>query len=347
MKKVINIALQGGGAHGAFAWGVLDKILEDGRLIIEAITASSAGSINGVILAYGLHQGGYEQARKALEQFWWRISELGKIYSPVHLFPWEQFWQGWKVDNSFGYRYFDTITSLFSPSEFNPLNKNPLRDLLEESVDFKELQKCSVVKLFLSATNVRSGMVKVFNLSEVTVDTVMASACLPYLFQPVEIDDQYYWDGGYMGNPALFPLFYHTNTQDLLIVHINPVIRREIPKTSNDIHNRVIEITFNSSLMQELRAVAFVQKLLRQNMLKEQYRSHFKNVFVHSIRTDKLMCDLGSPSKFNTDWNFLKELFNRGRTITENWLKHNFDELGQRSTVDLEKEFLSISDVIG
>lgn len=344
MTKLINIALQGGGAHGAFVWGVLDKLLEDGRIKIEALSATSAGSMNGVIYSYGLHKGGRQGARELLYQFWKRISEVGKIYSPVHPLPWEHLKNDWNVDKSIGYSFFDTITNVFSPYEFNPLNINPLRDILDEMIDFEELRQCSAVKLFLSATNVRTGRIRVFPIEELTIDAVLASACLPYLFQSVQIGKEFYWDGGYSGNPAIFPLFYHTKSRDILIIHTNPIERDEIPKTADDIHNRVIEITFNSSLLKEIRAVTFVQKLLREEWLKEEYRGHFKDILLHSIRGDETMCELSVPSKFNTDWDFLMYLFTKGRAAGDEWIQENYSHLGKSSTVDLYREFLQSDD---
>jgi len=344
MTKLINIALQGGGAHGAFAWGVLDKFLEDKRIEIEAISATSAGAMNGIMCSYGLHKGGRKEARKTLYQFWKSVSELGKMYSTVHLLPWEHLQSGWKVKKSIGYLLFDGLTSVLSPYEFNPLNLNPLRNLLEELIDFEELRNSDAVKLFLSATNVRTGRIRVFPMSELTIDVVLASACLPYLFQSVQIGSEFYWDGGYMGNPAIFPFFHHTKSQDVLIVHTNPIERKEIPKTACDIHNRVVEITFNSSLSREICTTAFVQKLLQEGWLKEEYRGYFKDVFMHSVRSDEEMCELSTASKFNTDWDFLMYLFTKGRSAAEVWLQENYKHLGKRSTADLYQEFLESDD---
>lgn len=344
MTKLINIGLQGGGAHGAFVWGVLDKFLEDGRIKIEAISATSAGSMNGIIYSYGLHKGGRQGARDLLFEFWKRVSEMGQIYSPVHLFPWDHLANGWKADKSIGYYFFSSLTNALSPYEFNPLNINPLREVLEKLIDFKELRTCSAIKLFLSATNVRTGRIRVFPIEELTIDAVLASACLPYLFQSVQIEDEFYWDGGYSGNPAIFPLFYHTKSRDILIIHTNPIKRHEIPKTIEDIHNRIIEITFNSSLTKEIRAITFVQKLLQEKWLKEEYRGHFKDILLHSIRGDKTMSELSVPSKFNTDWDFLMYLFTRGRAAGDEWIQENYSHLGKSSTVDLYQEFLQADD---
>lgn len=338
-QKTINLALQGGGAHGAFAWGVLDKILEDGRITIEGICATSAGTMNACVMAAGLHESGAEQARRNLHDFWLKIHEAGALFSPVHRLPWERF-SSWSMENSPAYFWFDSLTRTFSPYQLNPFDFNPLRDILEGMVDFKALRRCRKTKLFISTTHVASGKVRVFDTPELTLDVAMASACLPFLYKAVEIEGEHYWDGGYMGNPVLYPLFYETESRDIMIVHINPVNRAELPVTGPDIMNRVNEISFNSSLIKELRAVAFVQKLLENDMLKEEYRDQFKDVLVHSILPDSIIPDLSVASKFNTDWDFLTWLRDRGREIAGAWLEEHYEDLGQHSTVDLRQDFI-------
>ena len=339
--KTINLALQGGGAHGAFAWGVLDYLLEDGRLRFDGISGTSAGSMNAVVLAYGLHIGDADSARAELHDFWKAVSDSGHQYSAVRAWPWDRQMAHWNNDNDLTFQMFKAMTNTFSPYQLNPMNFNPLRDLLLQQVDFIELNKCQKTKLFLSATNVRTGNVRIFNTREITVDTVMASACLPTIFQAVEIDGQSYWDGGYMGNPALFPLFYETDTRDVLIVHINPIARDSTPTTPHEIDDRVNEISFNSSLIKELRAVAFVQKLLDEGWLKEEYRDQMKYVLIHSLRADETLADLSSASKVCTEWGFLTALRDRGRTSAKQWLDQHFGDIGVRQTVDLRSEFLS------
>lgn len=339
-QKTVNLALQGGGAHGAFAWGVLDMLLEDGRIGIEGICATSAGTMNACALAYGMHLGGPEKAREALHDFWWNIHRTGQQYNPVRRLPWEKI-ASWNMDSSLGYFLFDSMTRVFSPYQFNPFDFNPLREVLEESVDFEELRACDCVKLFISATHIASGKVRVFDTKEITLDVAMASACLPFLFKAVEIDGEDYWDGGYMGNPALFPLFYETDARDVVIVHINPMERPETPKTAPDIMNRINEISFNSSLLKELRAIAFVKKLIENDMLKDEHRNDFKDVLVHSVRADEALCDLSVASKFDSDWEFLTMLRDRGRETMAAWLDENFEAIGVRDTVDLHAEFLN------
>ena len=339
--KTINLALQGGGAHGAFAWGVLDYLLEDGRLKFEGVSGTSAGSMNAVVMAYGLHVGGNEEARVALERFWRAVSEAGERYSPVKAMPWESRDQHWNNDHGLMFQFFKTLTNTFSPYQLNPNNFNPLKDILEQQIDFKRLNTCKKTKLFLSATSVQSGNVKVFNTHEVTADAVMASACLPFMYQSVFIDGEPYWDGGYMGNPALFPLFYNTDSRDVLIVHINPIKREGNPTTQHEIEDRVNELSFNSSLIKELRSVAFVQKLLDEGWLKPEFRDQMKYVLIHSLRADVVLKDLSTASKLNTDWPFLLNLRDRGRAAAAQWLADNYDDVGKRQTVDLRSEFLN------
>ena len=339
--KRINLALQGGGSHGAFTWGVIDQLLADGRIGIEGISGTSAGSMNAVVYAWGNFSGGRDGARAALERFWKTVSSSADRYSPLHATPWERFSHSRSDDNAFAFEAFKMITNAFSPYQLNPLNFNPLLDILNEQIDFKALNTCRQTKLFLSATNVRTGQIRVFNTREVTAQSVMASACLPQLFQAVEIDGEPYWDGGYMGNPALFPLFYDTEARDVLIVHINPIEREGTPTTPAEIYNRVNEISFNSSLIKEFRAIAFVQKMHDEGWLKPEFSDQMKYVLIHSLRADRVLADLSIASKFSSDWDFLLDLRERGRAAAAEWLEQHFADLGVRSTVDLRAEFLN------
>ncbi|MGI9134295.1 MAG: patatin-like phospholipase family protein, partial [Rhodoferax sp.] len=301
-KKPINLALQGGGAHGAFAWGVIDKFMEDGRLEIEGVSGTSAGSMNAVALAHGALDGN-AACRQSLEDFWHAVSRAGNRYNPLGQLGAFNALTGNTLFQSMASQWFRAITHTFSPYQLNPLNINPLRDLLVQTIDFERLQRESRIKLFLAATNVRTGKVKVFGIDEaISADMVMASACLPQLFRAVEIDGEHYWDGGFMGNPVLYPLFYHTVSPDVLIVHINPIERAGPPMQAEDILNRVNEITFNSSLIKELRAVHFVQKLMDEGWIKEEHRGKLKYVLMHSIRSDLVLADLSAHSKFRSDW---------------------------------------------
>ena len=337
-RKTINLALQGGGSHGAVTWGVVDRLLEDDRLEIGAVSGASAGAVNAVALAYGLHKNGAEGGKEALEALWRKVSDKGNIYSPVRA-------TGLSSDgqmdflNSVSYQFFETITRTWSPYQFNPAGLNPLRDILSDVIDFDSLSHCKVTQLFIAATNVRSGKVHVFDTKDVSIDVICASACLPHLFQAVEIDGEHYWDGGYMGNPVLYPFFYEASSADIVIVHVNPIEREGVPQTAPDIMNRVNEISFNSSLMRELRAISFVHKLIDDGWLKDEYVDHLRNIFIHSIRSDQALTDLSVASKFRTDWPFLQSLKDKGREIAEDWLTAHFDDIGERSSVDLRAMF--------
>ncbi|HUL05289.1 MAG TPA: patatin-like phospholipase family protein [Candidatus Acidoferrum sp.] len=335
--KTINLALQGGGAHGAFTWGVLDRLLEDGRIAFEGVSATSAGAMNAVVLAYGLTEGGAEGARKALEGFWRRVSHAAAI-GPLQPTWFDRITGNRSLENSPAFIAFDLISRLLSPYQFNPLNRNPLRDVLEQSVDFDRLRSAECpVKLFLSATNVRTGKIKVFANDVLCPERVLASSCLPFLFQAVEIDGEHYWDGGYMGNPAMFPLIYGCDSRDVLVIHINPLERPELPTTAFEIMNRVNEISFNSSLMREMRAISFVTKLIDDNPVAMKT---LKRMLVHAIAADEVMSGLGAASKLNGDWEFLVYLRDQGRDHADKWLMQNFGHLGRESTVDIRKEYL-------
>lgn len=339
--KLVTLAIQGGGAHGAFAWGVLDRLLEDRCFYVEGISGTSAGSLNATVLAYGLLQGGREGARAALAKFWKDVSDAGILFNPCKQMPWEKFFYGNKMEQSIAFKWFETITRAFSPYQLNPFDFNPLREVLLANVDFARLQECQVTKLFLSATNVRTGQVRVFRTDEITPEVVGASACLPFIFKAVEIDGEYYWDGGYTGNPSLFPFFYYAQSQDIIIIHINPIERAAPPTMPDEIFNRINEISFNNSLLKELRAIAFVQKLLDEGMLKEEFRDQFKYVYLHDISADTALDDLSVASKTSSDWDFLVMLKNRGRAKANEWLVRNYDKVGVESSFDLKAALAS------
>jgi NTE family protein len=335
--KPINFALQGGGAHGAFGWGVLDRLLEDGRLEVDGFSATSAGAMNAVVYAYGHMIGGKEKARETLETFWKRISDAGALYSPIKRTPFERIWG---FNDSMSYRVFEAMTHTFSPYEFNPANFNPLRKVLSETVDFEQIHLCECTRLSICATNVRTGKARVFSNKEVTLDVVMASACLPMLFQAVEIEGEAYWDGGYAGNPAIYPLIYNTDTSDVMIVHINPINRKHVPKRAAEIYNRINEISFNSSLLREMRAIAFATRLIDDDWIKPEYRDRLKRLNIHAIRSDDVMADFTIASKFETDWKFLTRLRDLGREAASMWLSANFDKVGRTSSVDIRHDYL-------
>ncbi|HTK84949.1 MAG TPA: patatin-like phospholipase family protein [Patescibacteria group bacterium] len=348
-RKIVNLALQGGGAHGAFTWGVLDALLEDDRIDIEGISATSAGAMNAAVMAQGLNAGGTAKARELLEEFWRRIAQAGVLYSPVQSVASQvanavnPFLGGIRVNENPGFAMFETMTSFVSPYQFNPLNINPLRPILEELLDFRVLRNSSSVKLFVSATCVRTGVGRIFMNKDLSVDCLLASAALPYLFQAVKIGRDFYWDGGYSGNPALYPLFYEADSRDILIVHVNPIERAELPDDSASIDNRLNEITFNASLLDELRAISFAKRLIVEGWLKDKYKDRLRNILIHSIRADKALKDLSVASKFDTNWDFLIELRDMGRSEGRNWIDRNYDAINKRDTVDIRKDYLDIT----
>ena len=332
--KLMNLALQGGGAHGAFSWGVLDRLLEDPRVEIEAITGASAGAMNAVALAAGYADGDREEARDALKRFWEGVLHEART-SPLRRTPLEAMLGGWNLDASPAYVMLDLVTRVASPYDFNPFNLNPLKELVVELVDFDRVRK-SKMKVFISATNVETGRAQVWEKKELTADHVMASACLPWLFQAVEIDGVPYWDGGFTGNPALWPLFDACQSDDVVLVQINPIRRPGAPTTARDIINRVNEITFNASLLRDLRAVDFVTRLIEAGRLQG---TGYRRILMHAIGDEKALAELGASSKFNTEPDFIDMLFAKGREAAENWLRTSFRHVGVRSTVKVRKLF--------
>lgn len=334
-EKTINLALQGGGAHGAFTWGVLDRMFEEDRLWVEAISGTSAGAMNAVIATQGMYDSGADGARGALEAFWRAISQAGRN-SPFKRTPLDLMLGTWSLDTSPGYIWFDLIGRLASPYELNPFDFNPLRDVVERCVDIEKVAGEQDMEVFLSATNVETGRVRVFRRHEITVDVIMASACLPFIFKAVQIDGVPYWDGGYMGNPVLFPFIDHSPSSDILIVQINPMYRPGTPTKARDILNRVNEITFNASLLRDLRAIDFVDRLLEEGKLAAK---DYRKMNVHMVDGRDHMLGLGASSKLNSEWAFLTHLRDRGRNAADRWLAAHFDDIGQCTTVDLRAMF--------
>jgi NTE family protein len=333
--KPIELALQGGGSHGAFTWGVLDRMLEDDRITISSISGTSAGAMNGAVVADGLDRGGKDAARKALHDFWKAVSDAARN-SPFQRTPMNRLLGRWDLDDSPGYQLFELWSRSLSPYALNPTNLNPLRDMIASLVDFEHVRHAKGIKLFVSAINVRTGKPRVFHRQEMTADMVMASACLPQAFQAVEIDGEAYWDGGYIGNPALAPLVEDSQSRDLMIVQINPIFRKEIPRDAIDINNRINEITFNSALVKELRAIAYLKRLIRVQKLQKRL---YMDVFFHRINADAELKPLGASSKMNGEWAFLRHLHDVGYTTTSDWLGQNFEALGNRSTLDVENVY--------
>jgi NTE family protein len=335
-SKRLNLALQGGGAHGAFAWGVLDRLMEDGRIDVDGIVGTSAGAMNAAVLAYGWARHGADGARAALADFWLKVSKAGKS-GPLQPTILDKLFGEGNLDFSPGYVLFDAMSRMLSPYQLNPMNLNPLRDVLKTCVDFEFMRRQDKVRLFICASNVVSGKHRVFTEKDISADAVMASACLPFMFQAVEIDGEHYWDGGYIGNPPLYPLFYHTNTSDVLIVQLNPISINEVPTTAQGILDRINTLSFNSSLMREMRAINFVTKLIDHGF-DDGGRLH--RVFIHTVDAEAELGRLGVSSKLNSDWDFLCGLRDLGRAKAEAFLAEHFDDIGLRSSTDIEKKFL-------
>jgi NTE family protein len=333
------LALQGGGAHGAFAWGVLDRLLEDGRLAIEAISGTSAGALNAAALAAGYAQDGAAGARRTLECFWLSTSEFAPYLPFQRTLP-DRIAGRWNLDRSPGYFWFNLFGRLFSPYQTNPLNYEPLREILARQIDIAAVRACEAISLFVTATNVRTGRARIFDRKDLSLDALLASACLPHLYQAVEIDGDPYWDGGYMGNPAIWPLIYNCSTADVVLVQINPLVREGVPRTPVEIENRLNEIAFNSSLMHEMRAISFVQRLLEADALVGPLASRYRNMRIHMIGDEEGMKALGVASKANVERAFLEHLKAAGRTAADRWLEATMSDIGVRSSVDIRGTFL-------
>ena len=334
--KTVNLALQGGGSHGAYTWGVLDALAEDTRIEISAISGASAGTMNAVVFASGMSEGGRERAREKLEKFWLSVSSEGSLapferrWVDKALSAWGGMWPGSRWIDA----WTEAVSGILSPYEFNPFNFNPLRVHLEQAVDFERLRASDDLKLFIAATNVRTGRGEIFRRDILTVDHAMASACLPQLFQAVIIKGEPYWDGGFAGNPPLWPLFYETQCRDAIIVQINPIERDEVPQTPGEISNRVDEVTFNASLLAELRAADFVARLIRTGALKsDEYREER----LHRIGGVGKLEAFSAATKNDVSWPFLKQLRDLGRIDAKEWLEANFDAIGVESTLDIDR----------
>ncbi len=335
-RKRVNLALQGGGAHGAFTWGVLDRLMRDGRIFIDGISGTSAGAMNAVVFTDGFIKGGRQGAVESLHTFWKAVSERALMSSGHALLP--GFMQGaqdgWNVDNHPTFMMADLITRMFSPYQVNPLNLNPLRDILSEQVDFEALRKRKDIKLFVSATNVRTCKLKIFRTHEMYVEALLASACLPLAFQAVEFEGEQYWDGGYLANPAIAPLIHECVSKDVLIVQINPMNCPDVPTSAREILNRVNEVSFNATLAREMSGIVTISKLIDSGKLRD---TAFHKVNFHLIAAEEEMSHLGAASKSNADWGFLHYLYELGVETTDKWLAKNFDHIGVESALDMVK----------
>jgi NTE family protein len=337
--KRINLALQGGGSHGAFTWGVLDALIEDGRLEFEAMSGTSAGAINVAILLQGWARGGPAGARKALRDFW---TELGThaVASPIQRTPLDRLQGNWNLDESPAALWADLIQRTLTPWQRNPLNYDPLRDLLRTHFDEKAVHACHEIEAFIAATNVQTGKIRIFKRAELSIDALLASACLPNVHDAVVIDGVPYWDGGYRGNPPIWPFIYECQSRDVVVVEINPTFRPGVPKTNAEIADRLNEITFGGALISEMRAIAFVQQLIEEGAITGEFGNRLKMILVHSINDEPSLAPLGAVSKFNVEPAFLEHLFGLGRSAATRWLASTFDKVGAKTSIDIRGRFL-------
>jgi NTE family protein len=336
----IDLALQGGGSHGAFTWGVLDRLLEDGTLRIDGISGTSAGALNAAVLATGFVQGGAEGARAALRAFWLDVATGDECFgaaAPASPFASMAGIASYNLDANPFYNAFSQWLKLFSPQQLNPLGLDPLRDVVERHVSVAALRE-GPIRLFVTATAVTTGQPEVFMGDKLSHEALLASACLPQLFRAVQIDGVPYWDGGYSGNPAIWPLIYNTAATDVVLVKINPLLRPGVPESMLEIADRVNEITFNAGLVSELRAIRFVRELLKEERIEKR---RYKSLRLHMVADDEGLQPLHPSSKMNTDRNFLLALHELGRKAADGWLRGDGKKVGHASSLDIEKTFLA------
>jgi NTE family protein len=326
----LDLALQGGGSHGAFTWGVLDLLLEQPWLEIEAISGTSAGAMNACVMADGLAAGGREAARAHLEAFWRRVADVA-AFSPIQRGPIDVLMGRWSLDHSPSYLAMDLAARVFSPYDLNLTGANPLSSILKESIDFDRLA-AGPVQLFITATNVLTGRGRVFNNPEITPAVLLASACLPTLYQAVEVDGEPYWDGGYSGNPTMTPLVRSRTSQDIVLVQINPIRRDKLPRDAREIHNRINEVSFNATLLKELRMMALIRRAIDSGTGEA---GRWAGTRMHRIVGEGL-ADYGASSKLNAEWAFLLVLRDEGRRAAQDFLDRHRDDLGRRATFDLD-----------
>jgi NTE family protein len=327
---LIDLALQGGGSHGAFTWGVLDRLLEEPRLEIAAISGTSAGAMNAAVLADGWTQGGAKGARAALDTCWQRVSRAA-AFSPLQRSAFDRLMGRWTLDTSPAYIVIDLMSRVLSPYDLNPMDLHPLRSILTKSIDFDRIIR-SPIKLFITATNVRTGRGRIFRNSEITADVLLASACLPTMFRAIEIDGDEYWDGGFAGNPTITPLIRETDAQDTILVQINPTERPEAPRSAAEILNRLNEISFNSPLAKELRMIALLRQVADAGTGEG---ARWANMRAHMIKSD-MLAEFGASSKLNAEWEFVSMLRAEGRRAASEFLDAHLDDLGKRSTANLD-----------
>ena len=340
-KKKVALALQGGGAHGAFAWGVADRLLEDGRFDIEGVSGTSAGGMNAAAIVQGLIKGGTEGARATLKDYWKSMSELSKKISPYSLNPVDKANKYYNLDHSLGFLMMGMMQGKFSPYDLNPSNKNPFGDFLKGFFDYSAIRESTERRIFLGTTHVKSGKIKIFTNKDICSDVLLASACLPSMFQAVQVDGEYYWDGGFIANPAIYPLINECSTSDVIVIQLTKTYCDEVPKTKGDIVDRLKEITLNGCIVHEMRAIYFITKLIDEGKIKE---GTMKRMNMHMIKNEDSFKNLNLSSALNTDWDFLMMLHNEGRKAADKWINDHYNDVGSKThTLDegMFKDFVS------
>lgn len=335
-RKKVSLALQGGGSHGAYTWGVVDALLEDNRLEVEGVSGTSAGGMNATAIVQGLIKGGNAGARKMMREYWQKIGEKGKT-SPLQFNPFDKMVKNFTLANNPMLKIMEYVGSILSPYQLNPQNKHPMRDIVENLFDFTALQSSKDHKLFLCATHVATGKLKIFTGKTLNPQSVLASACVPTLFQAIEVDGEFYWDGGFIGNPAIYPLIYQCETPDIITIQIRRVHDPKLPTTVHEINNRLGEITQNACLTREMRAIAFITKLIDDGIIPH---GKMKRLHMHMIRDDAFFGSIDRATGFSADPDFLEYLFEAGRRFGRTWLEQNYDGIGVRSTAHLDEDFV-------
>lgn len=331
--KHISLALQGGGAHGAFTWGVMHRLISEPRIYIDGLSGTSAGGMNAAVFADGFLKGKRQGAIDALQAFWIGVSDLNPLPRSLPHLPGLP---SWNVDGDPSFIWLDYMTRVFSPLQLNPMRVDPLGDLLRDMVDFENLRSHPEVKLFVTASNVRTCRSRIFRTAEMSAKVLLASACLPLLFEAVEIEGEHYWDGGYLGNPAIHPLIHECDSSDVVIVQVNPMNRPDVPLSAREILNRINEMTFNSSLVREMEGFATITRLIESGELEND---RYTAVRFHEISAETELADMGALSKMNTERAFLEHLHQLGYETADKWIAEHFDSIGWASTIDLAEKF--------
>jgi NTE family protein len=337
--KRINLALQGGGSHGAFTWGVLDALIEDERIEIEAVSGTSAGAMNAAMMLQDWADGGRAGARASLRTFWTELGSMA-ISSPIQRTPLDRLQGNWNLDASPASLWADLIQRTLTPWQRNPLQIDPLHELVQRHFNEKAVRGCQDIKAFVASTNVRTGKVRIFTREELSIEALLASAALPNMHDAVILDGEPYWDGGFRGNPPIWPFINHCESCDVVLVEVDPPVREGVPRSNAEVANRLNEITFSGALMAEMRAIAFVQELISEGAIVGDFGHRLKRILVHSIGDSESLSPLGAVSKFNIEPEFPEYLFGLGRKAATGWLTTTFDKVGAESSIDIRARFL-------